>query len=258
MQFIVNMKFIGIIPARYASTRFPGKPLVNIGGVSMIKRVYQRVEKAGFLSYVTVATDDQRIFDHVAEFGNVVLTSPDHPSGTDRCYEAVVKMGESLHLTGKDVVINIQGDEPFIEPAQIDELCRCFENPDVDIATLKKRITVQDTLFDENVVKIIADKDGRAIYFSRFPLPFLRGISKDAWLQKGTFYKHIGIYAYRHAVLAKITSLKQTQLEKAESLEQLRWLENGFNIQVNETQFESFGIDTPEDIDRLYPKNSNK
>jgi 3-deoxy-manno-octulosonate cytidylyltransferase (CMP-KDO synthetase) len=252
------MKFIGVIPARFASTRFPGKPLVIIDGVSMIKRVYQRVEKAGILSYITVATDDQRIFNHVAEFGNVVLTSPDHPSGTDRCNEAIRSIGEKLTLTHKDVVINIQGDEPFIEPAQIEELCRSFDNPDVNIATLKKRITGQKTLFDENVVKVITDADGRAIYFSRFPLPFLRGVSKEIWASKGNYFKHIGVYAYRLDALGKITSLKQTQLEKAESLEQLRWLENGFNIQVSETQFESFGIDTPEDIDRLYPKNSNK
>jgi len=252
------MKFIGVIPARYASTRFPGKPLVSIDGISMIKRVYQRVEMAGVVSHIVVATDDHRIFDHVSEFGNVVLTSPHHPSGTDRCFEAITALDEKLSLSSKDVIVNIQGDEPFIEPAQIKELCGCFENPDVHVATLKKRITDQNALFDENIVKVITDIEDRAIYFSRFPLPYFRGVSKDAWLQQGNFYKHIGIYAYRYEALARISSLQQTQLEKAESLEQLRWLENGLNIQVKETQFESFGIDTPEDINRLYPKGDNK
>lgn len=220
----------------------------------MIKRVYQRVEKAGSLSAVIVATDDQRIYDHVSEFGKVVLTSSTHPSGTDRCFEAVEKMQKDFPLDNQDVIVNVQGDEPFIEPAQIEDLCRCFENPDVHIATLKKMITDQNVLFNENIVKVITDAADRAIYFSRFPLPYYRGVDKNLWLQKGRFFKHIGIYAYRYQTLSKIITLKQTSLEKAESLEQLRWLENGLGIHVMETQFESLGIDTPEDIDRLNAK----
>ena len=239
------MKFIGIIPARYASTRFPGKPLTKIGGIMMIERVYKQAQKA--LDTVVVATDDERIVEAVRSFsGNVVMTSPNHRSGTDRCWEAYQKFGVEA-----DVVINIQGDEPFIQPEQIEAIKSCFPT---DIATLVKPYTETDTLEDllnPNTPKVVFSKEsGKALYFSRSVIPYLRGIDKKEWLHKHQYYKHIGMYAYRTDILKRITQLEQSPLEKAESLEQLRWLENGFNIKVAVTNTQSIGIDTPDDLKR--------
>lgn len=242
------MKYLGIIPARYASTRFPGKPLVDIGGITMIERVYRQVEHE--LDAVCVATDDQRIVDAVNHFGgNVVMTSPDHKSGTDRCYEAYTKIEGDF-----DVVVNIQGDEPFIHADQIKIVKDCFVDETVDIATLvkafKRTDNVQDTLFNANSPKVVLNKKNEAMYFSRSPIPFIRGAASESWLETQPFYKHIGLYAYRVNVLKEITYLEQTPLELAESLEQLRWLENGYKIKVGVTQRETIGIDTPEDLEK--------
>jgi 3-deoxy-manno-octulosonate cytidylyltransferase (CMP-KDO synthetase) len=245
------MKFVGIIPARFASTRFPGKPLVEIHGVSMIRRVYERAMSAGVLSHVVVATDDARIFDHVSLFGKAVYTSPDHQSGTDRCYEAAMKLKSEWSLSDDDVIVNIQGDEPFIHPEQIQTLCDSFMNPKTAIATLKKRIVSEDQLFNENVVKVVSDENNRAVYFSRATIPFMRNFPKDQWLAKGVFFKHIGLYAYRFKILAEITDLPDSKLEKAESLEQLRWLEHGYRVNVHETRHESHAVDTPSDLENF-------
>lgn len=241
------MKFIGIIPARYASTRFPGKPLVDMNGKLMIQRVYEQVKKA--LDDVWVATDDQRIVNAVTAFGgNVVMTSPDHQSGTDRCYEAYLKVGKTF-----DAIINIQGDEPFIEPGQIEAIKACFTDNTVRLATLVKPFQKKDgfeSLFNPNSPKVVLNKNNEAIYFSRSIVPYIRGGEHTKWLDKHTFYKHIGMYAYRPDVLKEITSLEQSSLEKAESLEQLRWIENGYKIKVGFTDSETIGIDTPEDMDK--------
>lgn len=241
------MKFIGVIPARYASTRFPGKPLALLGGVPIIERVYKQVD--GLLDKVVVATDDNRIYDVVKGFGgNVVMTSSNHKSGTDRVKEAYDINGETY-----DVVVNIQGDEPFIQAAQIKFLCECFNDDNVDIATLVKPFTAKDgfdALSNPNSPKVVVDKDMHALYFSRSIIPYLRGVEKEEWLSKHTYYKHIGLYAYRSDVLAKITSMTQSALEVAESLEQLRWLENGMTIKVGITNLETIGIDTPDDLRR--------
>ena len=242
------MKIIGIIPARYASSRFPGKPLADIFGKSMIRRVYEQASKSSKLSRVVVATDDQRIFDHVAGFGGeVVMTSSHHQSGTSRCQEVVKKISQQ----SPDVVINIQGDEPFIDPRQIDLLADLFSDKNIEIATLIKKIQTSDELFNPNVVKAVKGKEGRAVYFSRSPIPFLRGADQTEWLQKGTFYKHIGIYAYRAEILNEIVKLSASPLEIAESLEQLRWIENGLAIYTSETDFEGFAVDTPEDLAKI-------
>ena len=237
------MTYIGIIPARYASTRFPGKPLAIIGGRPMIQRVYEQAKLV--LDTVIVATDDQRIADAVHGFGGeAVLTSPDHRSGTDRCYEAYIKSGSKA-----DVVINIQGDEPFIQPKQIQLLMSCFPT---EIATLVKPYTDNDTLQDllnPNTPKVVfSEKDMHALYFSRSVVPYLRSTEQEQWLQKHQYYKHLGMYAYRADILEQITKLPQSTLEKAESLEQLRWLENGYTIKVAITDIQSIGIDTPEDL----------
>ena len=242
------MKYLGIIPARYASTRFPGKPLVDMGGITMIERVYRQVEHV--LDAVCVATDDQRIADAVNAFGgNVVMTSPDHNSGTDRCYEAYTKIKGDF-----DVVVNIQGDEPFIHADQIKIVKACFVDETVDIATLVKAFKstddVQETLFNANSPKVVLNKKNEAMYFSRSAIPFVRGEAPERWLESQTFYKHIGLYAYRVNVLKEITQLEQSPLELAESLEQLRWLENGYKIKVGVTQRETIGIDTPEDLEK--------
>lgn len=241
------MKIIGIIPARYASTRFPGKPLVMLGDKQIIERVYRQVE--GILDEVVVATDDKMIFDAVAAFGGkVVMTSTEHRSGTDRVMEAYSKLGEKY-----DVIVNIQGDEPFIQPEQIKQLCQCFNDDNVDIATLVKPFTEDDgiaALENPNSPKVVLDNNMRAMYFSRSVIPYLRGVDKNEWLKKHTFYKHIGMYAYRADALQRITSLPQSTLELAESLEQLRWIENGLTIKVGVTQQETIGIDTPEDLKR--------
>lgn len=242
------MEVLILIPARYASTRFPGKPLAMIGGKPMVQHV---VEKAAAVSEnVYVATDDGRIYDCVIGFGGkAVMTSAEHRSGTDRCYEAYRHVVEQ---TGKkyDVVVNIQGDEPFIQPEQVKALVACFEDDKVEIATLAKRFEQNADIFDPNKVKVVCSAKGTALYFSRSAIPFCRGIEKENWLEMIPFYKHVGMYAYRPEVLKEITALPQGRLEKAESLEQLRWLENGYTIAVRETAHESIGIDTPEDLKR--------
>lgn len=245
------MQFTGIIPARYASTRFPGKPLVEIQGMSMIERVYRQALQASSLDKVLVATDDTRIFEHVQSFGNVVYTSPDHPSGTDRCFEAALLMQSQWGIAEDDVIVNIQGDEPFIHPAQIDMICKLFDNAATRIATLIKPITNPQDLWNENVVKVVRAANGNALYFSRSPIPFCRGTQKDNWLVHNTYFKHIGMYAYRMGVLKQITTLMPSQLEKTESLEQLRWLENGFAISTHVTELESLSVDTPEDLKKI-------
>lgn len=242
------MTFIGIIPARYASTRFPGKPLADMKGKPMIQRVYEQVE--GVLDAVCVATDDERIAAAVRAFGGqAVMTSDQHRSGTDRCYEAYQKVG-----AGFEVVINIQGDEPFIHPEQIETLKRCFDDPATEIATLVKPFDpngdFESTLFNPNSPKVVFNKRMEALYFSRSIIPYIRGEQYTEWLRTRTFYKHIGLYAYRAATLREITALPQSELEKAESLEQLRWLENGYRIKVGITHQETIGIDTPEDMAR--------
>ncbi len=243
------MNFLGIIPARYASTRFPGKPLADINGKPMIQKVYEQAQQA--LDYVYVATDDKRIEEAVKSFGGkVIMTSPNHQSGTDRIAEAASFITEKLKLNF-DVVINIQGDEPFIQPEQINLLKSCFNNPSTEIATLIKKITNSDEIFDPNKVKVVIAKDNRALYFSRSPIPFVRGENQEDWLNKNSFFKHIGMYAYRFNALMEVTKLKQSNLELSESLEQLRWLENGYWIQTEITEHESIGIDTPEDLIRV-------
>lgn len=241
------MKFIAIIPARYASTRFPAKPLAMLGGKRVIERVYEQV--AGVLDDAVVATDDSRIYDAVKAFGGKVeMTSTAHRSGTDRCWEAYQKIGRDF-----DVVINVQGDEPFIQPSQLEALKSCFNDPNTDIATLVKPFATTDSieaLENPNSPKVVVDKDMHALYFSRSVIPYLRGVEKSEWLKKHTFYKHIGIYGFRAEVLKAVTSLPQSTLELSESLEQLRWIENGYKIGVGISDVETIGIDTPEDLAR--------
>jgi 3-deoxy-manno-octulosonate cytidylyltransferase (CMP-KDO synthetase) len=241
------MKFLGIIPARYASIRFPGKPLAMLGGKPMIERVYNQV--AGLVDEVCVATDDDRIRSAVEAFGgHVVMTSPDHKSGTDRCYEAAMKLGGDC-----DVVINIQGDEPFIQPEQIEAVKACFADADTQIATLVKPFDKDaplSLLENPNSPKVVVDARSHALYFSRSVIPYMRGKERTEWLRHHDYYKHIGLYAYRLEVLRQITALPQSELEKVESLEQLRWIENGYTIKVGICHTETIGIDTPEDLAR--------
>ena len=242
------MKILGIIPARYASTRFPGKPLIMLNGKSMIQRVYEQSLKADLLTDVVVATDDQRIFDAVTAFGGkVMMTSSEHNSGTDRCCEIVERIGDDY-----DAVVNIQGDEPFINPEQINQLAELISSEESQLASLCKPIKDADELFDDNVVKVVFDTKGKALYFSRHTIPFLRKVDKDEqrWMKERTFYKHIGIYAYKVDVLREIASLPQSGLELAECLEQLRWLENSYTIKMGVTEFESYSIDTPQDVEK--------
>ncbi len=240
---------IGLIPARFASTRFPGKPLADIGGKPMIQRVYEQASKV--LPVVYVATDDDRIANAVTSFGGkVVMTSVNHQSGTDRCREALEKAQELENRTF-NAVINIQGDEPFINPKQIEQLAAAFEDESTEIATLIKKVSSKDDLFNANKPKVVVNLKGEALYFSRSPIPYLRGIEQDAWHSVHTFYNHIGLYGYRADILDQITRLEQGILEKCESLEQLRWLENGYKIAVYETDMESISIDTPEDLQKL-------
>ena len=230
---------IGIIPARYASTRLPGKPLVDIGGKSMIQRVYEQALKCKTLSKVIVATDDERIDSHIKGFGgNVVMTNVNHTSGTDRCAEVLAKEKRK-----PDIVINIQGDEPFIDPEQINLLISCFDEQQAEIATLVKKITLETDIQNPNMVKALRDINGKAIYFSRSPVPYRRNQGAEI-----TYYKHIGIYGYRSDVLLQITKLEPSNLEQAESLEQLRWIENGYTIYTRETQLETLAVDTPDDL----------
>lgn len=240
------MNVIGVIPARYDSSRFPGKPLVDIDGKSMIQRVYEQCSKSISISKLIVATDDQRIADHVRLFGgNVTLTSNKHQSGTDRCAEVADNYPEF------DILINIQGDEPMINPDQIDLLCKCFKNPQASIATLVKKIGSNDELFNENTPKVILNKNSEAILFSRTAIPFLRGKAKENWIEQYTFYKHIGIYGFKTETLKILSNLPLSTLESAEALEQLRWIENGYRIHAAITDKESQAIDTPEDLEKL-------
>lgn len=244
-----DFKILGIIPARYASTRFPAKPLADIAGKSMIQRVYERASASGSLAKVVVATDHEKIFEHVKQFGGkVCMTREDHQSGTDRCYEALSQETEQF-----DYIINIQGDEPFIAPEQIDLLASCFSTA-VSLATLVKKIDNAALLHNSNIVKVVLDINGNALYFSRESLPHQRGVTKENWLEHGIFYKHIGIYGYSSKALAEIVKLPVSSLEKAEALEQLRWLENGYSIKTKETTIESIGIDTPEDLEEAVRK----
>ena len=238
------MNFIGIIPARYASTRFPGKPLCMLGNMTMIERVYRQVSKVKALHYICVATDDERIYNTVKQFGgNVVMTSPENRSGTDRCADALHSIP---NVSTDDVVINIQGDEPFIQVQQIESLIACFNNPSIQIATLIKPLCEQEDINDPNVVKVVKDINNNALYFSRYPIPYLRNTAKHV----PDFYQHIGIYAYRVATLKKIVLLPSSSLEQAESLEQLRWLENAFPIHTEISAYQSIGIDTPADMEK--------
>lgn len=240
------MKILGIIPARFQSSRFPGKPLIDIAGKSMIQRVYEQCLKSDKLNEVIVATDDQRIMDHLKSIGaQGLMTSTDHLSGTDRCGEVASKYPEF------DVLINIQGDEPMIDPSQIDLICKCFDKTETQIATLVKKITSMEELFNENTPKVTLNKNQEALYFSRQTIPFLRGKEKNNWLQEHTFFKHIGIYGFRTEVLTELIKLSQSSLEIAESLEQLRWIENGFSIQCALTDKESQAIDSPADLEKL-------
>lgn len=239
------MKFIGIIPARYASTRFPGKPLALLGGKPVIQHVYEKV--AAVLEAAYVATDDERIYDVVKSFGGqVVMTRTDHKSGTDRIEEAIEKIGGEW-----DVVVNVQGDEPFVAKNQLDTICHCFDDPTTQIATLGKPFESMEAVQNPNSPKIVVDNMGFAMYFSRSVIPYVRGKEMSSWLTHYPFLKHLGIYAYRKDVLRQVTQLPQSSLEIAESLEQLRWLQNGFKIKVGTTDVETVGIDTPQDLELL-------
>jgi 3-deoxy-manno-octulosonate cytidylyltransferase (CMP-KDO synthetase) len=238
------MKFIAIIPARYASTRFPGKPLAVLGGKTVIQRVYEQA--VSVLPEAWVATDDERIFQAVEAFGGrAVMTRSDHRSGTDRIEEAAQKIG-----TDADVIINIQGDEPFVQASQLNTLMQLFDNADTQIGTLGKRFENMEAVANQNSPKIVCDKDGFALYFSRSVIPFVRGEEQTTWLQHYPYLKHLGIYAYRREVLHAVTQLPPAPLEVAESLEQLRWLYNGYRIRVGLTDVETVGIDTPDDLKR--------
>ena len=244
VTFATVMKFVAIIPARYASTRFPGKPLAVLGGKTVIQRVYEQVSRV--LDEAYVATDDERIFQAVEAFGGkAVMTRTDHKSGTDRIQEAATKIG-----TDADVIINVQGDEPFIQPSQIETLMHLFDDPTTQIGTLGKPFESMDAVENPNSPKIVTDNRGFALYFSRSVIPYIRGKERGEWFGDYPFLKHLGIYAYRREVLAEVTRLPQSSLEKAESLEQLRWLQNGYRIRVGLTDVETVGIDTPEDLQR--------
>lgn len=250
-----KLHFVAIIPARYASTRFPGKPLALLGGKPVIQRVYEQV--SAVVEDAVVATDDERIFAAVEAFGGrVVMTSTEHRSGTDRCYEAYQKLGKTY-----DVVINVQGDEPFIAHSQLRAIMSCFDDEQTEIATLVKPFTDEDgieALENPNSPKVVVDAASKAIYFSRSVIPYLRGVEREEWLKHHTFYKHIGMYAFRSEVLRAVTALPQSSLERAESLEQLRWIENGYKIGVGISDVETVGIDTPEDLARAEEFLANK
>ncbi len=245
------MRSIGVIPARYGSTRLPGKPLALIHGKPMIQRVYEQCKQSTALSEVVVATDDERILEAVEHFGGrAVMTSPDHQSGTDRCLEAYQKIDEEF-----DIVVNIQGDEPFISPSQIDLILSCFQYENTEIATLVKLIDQESELFNPSKPKVLLDENDFAIYFSRQCIPYLRDYEKEAWLEAFNFYKHIGMYAFRAGTLAELCALQPSRLEKAEGLEQLRWIEHAYKIRVAITEEEAFSVDTQEDLDEI---NSNE
>lgn len=243
------MRVLAIIPARYASTRFPGKPLAELGGESIISRVYHRVRRTEGIDDVVIATDDENICDHAESFadeGDVMLTSDQHRSGTDRCGEVVDRLGR--HGDSYDIVINVQGDEPFVEPDQLQTLIALFANPDVQIATLVTHFASAEELFSPNNVKVVTTGDGRALYFSRQPIPYRRDIDPAQWLDQGRYNKHVGIYAFRGDVLPELCQLEPSSLEEAERLEQLRWLEAGYAIYVAQTDHSNIGIDTPADL----------
>lgn len=240
------MNFLAIIPARYASTRFPGKPLVDINGKIMIQRVYERV--SSYFEYCCVATDDDRIFSAVESFGGcAVMTSAEHQSGTDRCAEALAKMEQEYDMRF-DVVVNIQGDEPFVSEEHLSKIESCFDSGETQIATLVKRFVNSEDIFNLNTPKVVISKNSTALYFSRSVIPHYRGLDPEKWQENHTYWKHIGMYAYRSDVLREITKLPQGELEAVESLEQLRWLEYGYQIKVAETVTETQAIDTPEDL----------
>lgn len=251
MVFSENqMRVVGIIPARFASTRFPGKPLALINGISMIERVYQQASACKALTSVVVATDDQRIFDHVTGFGGrVVMTAVSHRSGTDRLGETIKILSEEG--SSYEIAVNIQGDEPFIKPEQISAVINLFRKPEIAIATLIKKIESGSDLFNSNIVKVVTDASGKALLFSRSPIPHFRGLPEDQWTGHYPYYKHIGIYAYRTGTLEELVQLSSASLEETESLEQLRWLWNGYQIFTEVTEFETTGIDTPDDLSKL-------
>lgn len=243
------MRFIGIIPARYASTRFPGKALVNIGGKPMIRRVYE--QSSLVLDNVVVATDDSRIEEAVLSFGGkVVMTSKKHKSGTDRCFEAIEKIRD-ISGVQYDVIINIQGDEPFLHPNQLKIIISCFDKKNTQIATLVKPIINTEDIFNTNRPKVVINSKKEAVYFSRSPIPFIIKEKDNNWVKKHKFYKHIGLYAFKYDILKKITALPPSSLEMAESLEQLRWIENGFRIKVEFTEYDSICIDTKSDLKKI-------
>lgn len=238
---------LGVIPARYASTRLPGKPLIDIQGKSMIQRVYGQAMKAKSLKKVIVATDDERIAQHVKRFGGeYVMTRADHVSGTDRCFEALQNSGGNYKY-----VINIQGDEPFIDPSQINLLADTLKDNNTELATLIIPVDSHELLFNEGEVKVTVNNKMEALYFSRSVIPHIKGVDPKEWHQHFNYYRHVGMYAYRSDLLEELTKLKPSALEKAESLEQLRWLENGFKIKVAVTTHDSHCIDTPEDVERV-------
>lgn len=238
------MKILAIIPARYGSTRFPGKPLIDIAGKTMIQRVVERVQACKAIHDVLVATDDDRIFEHVSSLGvHCIMTSPNHPSGTDRCLEAYQLSGMKA-----EAIINVQGDEPFVATSQLEALAALITKQDVSIATLAKKITDINTLLDPSKVKVVLNAHMQAVYFSRQAIPFVRSADPSEWLEKHTFYKHLGLYAYKPETLEALCALAPSSLEIAESLEQLRWLENGYSIDVAITEIETPAIDTPEDL----------
>lgn len=238
---------LGIIPARFASTRYPGKPLIDIEGKTMIQRVYEQASKSKSLSKVVVATDDARIYEHVESFGGIaVMTKENHPSGTDRCWEALQNLNEDFQY-----VINIQGDEPFIDPSQIDSLAAVLQDGKTELATLIIPVNDHALLFDMGEVKVVLNTQKEALYFSRMVIPYIKGIAQENWHEHHAYYRHVGMYAYRKDILAQVTQLSVSSLEQAESLEQLRWLEHGFKIKCALTDFESHCIDTPEDVQKV-------
>jgi len=247
------VKILALIPARFASTRFPGKPLVEIRGKTMIRRVYERC--SGIFEQVWVATDDHRIFNAVEGFGGkAIMTSGNHESGTERCYEALVRIEEKLNCSF-DIIVNIQGDEPCISPVQLKELTGCFEGGKTEIATLVSRFGESENIFDPGTPKVTISKNLFALYFSRSAIPYLRGHKLEQWSSNATYYKHIGLYGYTRQALSEIVKLEPAPAEKAEKLEQLRWLENGYRIKVAITEQPSFSIDTPEDLEMLLSGN---
>lgn len=240
---------LGIIPARYASTRLPGKPLAMIGNKTMIRRVYEQAAQSAMLETVCVATDDERIYEEVQRFGGLcMMTSPQHKNGTERCFEALFLQQEQGKNYGH--IINIQGDEPFIHPGQIDELCRVMLHTEAPVGTLIKKIKTTEELLNPNIVKVVTETNGKALYFSRSPIPFVRDTEQGDWVKTTAFYRHIGLYAFQVSAVEAIRKLGTTTLETAESLEQLRWLENGLVIQTGITGFDSFAIDSPEDLEQ--------